>query len=1696
MNKKQKTIFSSLFLMGYIFFITQPLLVQAAVSADQLVNVPYYSDVDKENALISLAEKQYLGGTSSSRSKDALGATQLYSTTSQLASRVESEILRISKSKNGKQKDEIDTLLKSIYNDAYISPDKTDPSKTAPAVVDSVKGVVNSIEEVLDSWTVPKGETDTSVLNRLRDVYGFYLTDAKANTLIYTSSTPETIQFPNLDQIKDRIKKLQAYTEKDIAPLTSAPNDQTNTLLPEFTLLGRNLQVMLTSQRSPITGKASVDWPDIDQKAASVNLLDIASDYKNLAATRYTVVLQKYLVKKQAQSNLATKLHKEVSDIAGTVSASPYDMDTISATLDAKYSTIQQLVSAPADLKESGFDGWVSPSAGIEPMKIDWDKAGVDAKIVAMKTDVTNYLDIYRQFPNLSNPQTQDAWKKARASVIATRDELLKVLNQVQTIASSRISEVSSKIDDLNNSIKSAKETVTGLNTIWNDMNATLVSLVSWVMGIFSRSLNIGIEQISKNTYLKEIHGLTRDLANMFFILFLVVAGLATAFEFNPREYSIQKLFPRFIQAVVLVNFSLLICQIVTDLSLILSNVILEKAGDIGNIGSAIATTGTNVYGISGAAPALLFGDILTSPQASVLGGVFDNPLASVIIMLFIFLITMAVDVFLIIRAAAIWFLVALSPAVFLMWFLPNFSNMARVWWRNFLKAVFLGPVVALVFLIGVSFSQISLADNFLKIIIGLATFGLILFLPSMTGVATEGFQKIGDSFSPLLKSYLPLLSNIVMASSQSRSDSSSGVSRSGSETSEEKQMQSQSQFLQLKQTPAIDLRKLWQDNQNKVASRLQELQGIASNETADEQRRGVSDGVALPVSLEHVGLSSENGKTGRQISSSNSGTIITALPNIDSAKVAATEKMLLQDSSVQLSANSVQAVSSLGMPELSAVYRGASSQVRDKLLLSLDSKDGNNVPLWTSKGQEQMISLAARDYIESIPSISSSEVKPRSLDHYHTPAEFTSAVAQNPPLSKEAIADVVLSQTPLKAVPLATLEQAYANGTDDTKDFLLSTLGSGIQDKVWSSEQVSLLTRLAGQERIEQAKQNISTQAEPVQTQPIAPSPKLQTTTVQPSLTSSGGNFSQNGLEATISMVSPALLGRRAQEQSLLHSLGQQVFSSLPLTSLSSGDLIGSLGNPDVSGISNMRDFALSLDRKNQENLFHLVGSNDVSGSRLLSNSQEEQLVSFLGEQYYQSLSNPVLPPLAPELKSSLQTLTPVSMSNAELGQMYSSADNLQNRDMLLFLSETSLTTPDTKNEVGRLLDKEMQDRARMLSKEIMDLPDDPKQSPLTAESLQELIENKQPISTDQLGQTFKAGIPMKSLPMADLQGLYESSSPQERDLLLGSSKIPGVWTQTQKDFITSLASEDEKKNALNTTQEYLDAMDKEKALPVLTSSTDGLKSLQRDLQNPLMSSSTMTALASDSGMQSLQTALKNPELQEETKKILSGIADKIDKSSTTDPVNKPLHDFANKVADSFGKDLQALPNKDVVVRMQNYAKQPFDSLSEPKLTATADITMPSITVKPPSVTVEPKMEGTPPQGESKDQSKEQNLVNAKQQRQQPAVARVVQPLPSSPQSGNGTLQSKDASKMGIVGESDGGKIHTDVSEYRKSAEFANASVESTAAYARGSSSAAGNKTLSPVPKPAFPLSPPPVPRNGMQEPQIVSPNSKVPNT
>ncbi len=186
-----------------------------------------------------------------------------------------------------------------------------------------------------------------------------------------------------------------------------------------------------------------------------------------------------------------------------------------------------------------------------------------------------------------------------------------------------------------------------------------------------------------------------RNLSNIFFILVLLVIGLATIFRVQGYQY--KQLLVNLIIAAVLVNFSLVIGQSILGLADTVQTQLLPPPKTDGTFEytpvrrlAYVLIAGPSLNNLSKS-----YKNIITPGTAGQGVGNLFLPFVSLAMALGTGVLFVAVAAMLFIRIIALWILLMLSPLAYVAGVLPNTKSFQKMWWDKFLKYAFYAVILA-----------------------------------------------------------------------------------------------------------------------------------------------------------------------------------------------------------------------------------------------------------------------------------------------------------------------------------------------------------------------------------------------------------------------------------------------------------------------------------------------------------------------------------------------------------------------------------------------------------------------------------------------------------------------------------------------------------------------------------------------------------------------------------------------------------------------------------------------------------------------------------------------------------------------------------------------------------------------------------------------------------------------------------------
>lgn len=216
----------------------------------------------------------------------------------------------------------------------------------------------------------------------------------------------------------------------------------------------------------------------------------------------------------------------------------------------------------------------------------------------------------------------------------------------------------------------------------------SIVSLLFWIVSMVLE-MAFGLEKFTDADVVKLGWGITRDIANMLFVVGLLIIAGATAL--NIESYGVKKLLPFLIIAALLINFSLVMAGVIIDFTQVLTHFFYDEI----NIGNGIAAQMAQMLHIS-ELPKLNTEAELGQKLAASISGSIIMVFSMFLEIIFILAASVAIALgafFLIVRMVVLWILLILAPLAWLMWVLPATKHLFNDWWNNFFKWAFFAPI-------------------------------------------------------------------------------------------------------------------------------------------------------------------------------------------------------------------------------------------------------------------------------------------------------------------------------------------------------------------------------------------------------------------------------------------------------------------------------------------------------------------------------------------------------------------------------------------------------------------------------------------------------------------------------------------------------------------------------------------------------------------------------------------------------------------------------------------------------------------------------------------------------------------------------------------------------------------------------------------------------------------------------------------
>ncbi len=188
---------------------------------------------------------------------------------------------------------------------------------------------------------------------------------------------------------------------------------------------------------------------------------------------------------------------------------------------------------------------------------------------------------------------------------------------------------------------------------------------------------------------------IVRDVANMFFIIVLLVIAFGTLFRIE--KYRFNELLRKVIIMAVLVNFSKLITGIFIDLMQVIMLTFVNAFADTA-AGNLTSSVGLRKF---------LALDPSKGEEVSHLA-IAATLFLGVLMMAVLCVVTVVYAIVFLIRIIALWVLTILSPLAYLLSAFPDTQSYAQRWWKEFWKYASIGPILAFFLWLSLTITQVE----------------------------------------------------------------------------------------------------------------------------------------------------------------------------------------------------------------------------------------------------------------------------------------------------------------------------------------------------------------------------------------------------------------------------------------------------------------------------------------------------------------------------------------------------------------------------------------------------------------------------------------------------------------------------------------------------------------------------------------------------------------------------------------------------------------------------------------------------------------------------------------------------------------------------------------------------------------------------------------------------------------------------
>lgn len=335
-------------------------------------------------------------------------------------------------------------------------------------------------------------------------------------------------------------------------------------------------------------------------------------------------------------------------------------------------------------------------------------------------------------------------------------------------------------------------------------------------------------------------------LVNSLVIAVLIFIAFANILRININTYSVKKFLPALVMAILLANFSYLICRLLVDLANVAMSLFINGSGSgsgvAGNLSKDVVTKSPDEGYMKAFIYPLLDSNMVSASGAiqwSYIGSTFFYTIfqfAAAAIMLILALLFY-------IRNYVIYFLVAMAPLAFASTVLPQTKSLFNMWWSNFWKWTYM-PIVSLFWIwLGaqwISKGVLTGGAHILPAAFGIVCFYLALTTPFKMGggimqqwgnLGKKAWGATGGKVTDYYKAKGAATWGARWDTIQSRTKELTGIGK-GLDVAKEKQARAQRYRKALNDQTVGDWKKKNPAKEGLWEQRMQEMEGSSASAT------------------------------------------------------------------------------------------------------------------------------------------------------------------------------------------------------------------------------------------------------------------------------------------------------------------------------------------------------------------------------------------------------------------------------------------------------------------------------------------------------------------------------------------------------------------------------------------------------------------------------------------------------------------------------------------------------------------------------------------------------------------------------------------------------------------------------------------------------------------------------------------------